>query len=473
MSLDAIDLFVMAVYMGALVGVGVFASRRIATSEDYAVAGRSFGMPVLLGTLIGSAIGAAATMGKAGKAYEAGYAVLLASGAYFLGYILLAFLAPKLRAARIDSMPDVLERRFGAGMRVMAAAVLLLVVIPVVGLQLIACGVILTEAMPGLGLGYAEAVVGSALVMVGYTLVGGLLAVAYTDLLQVVVMVLGLGLLLPIFVTADVGGLSALGEALVPPTTDVLGGMRWGYVLSFVPVFTTFVLIDPGAWQRIAAARDPRDLRPAMLWTAGFYGVWAVLVVALGVVAFNLHPELANGDAAIPQMVLDHMPVGLQGLCLAAIIALMMSTADTALLISGTTVSWDVLRVLRPQVPDRTLLLVSRVVILAVGALGVVFALTRISLFEVNIIALGLFVSGLFVPVMASLFYRRATSAGALASSIAGGGVVLACHVAQLGFGVQLPVEPIVAGLGASLLGLVLVSHAGGSSGRSTPPVLG
>lgn len=472
MPIDTIDILVIFGYLLGVIGIGYYASRKVKTSADYAVAGRQFNLPILSGTLIGSTIGAAATMGKAGKTFEAGYAVLYASLAYLVGYLFLAILAPKLRAANIDSLPDVLQRRFGPGMRIMAAVILLIVVVPMVSIQLIACALIVTKFMPDLGLGYGEVIILAAIIIVLYTLLGGLLAVAYTDLAQVIIMMFGLGLLLPIFLALDLGSMSAIKAALEPPTAGWLGGLSPGYVISFFPIFTAFVVIDAGSWQRIAAAKNAEDLRPAMLITAGFYGFWSILVVGLGVVAFNTYPDLASPDSAIPQMVMDYMPPVFKGICLAAIIALIMSTADSLLLIAGTTVSWDCIRVIRPETADKKLLRIGRVTIMVAGVLSVLFALSKIPLFDINALSLAVFVSGLFVPIMAALFYKKATSAGAVAASITGIVVVLGLYGMQLGFGINMPLQPIIIGLSLSAAMFVLVSQLTYKNARITAPVL-
>lgn len=472
MGLASVDLWIIAGYMVMLLAVGYYASRQVHTSADYAIAGRRFGMPVLLGTLIGSVIGASATMGKAGKAYEVGFAVMFASVAYFLGYLLLAWLAPKLRAANIDSLPDVLQRRFGPAMRVVAALVMLAVVVPIFAIQLIACGLIVVEFIGELGVSYTQAVALAAFIIVLYTLLGGLLAVAYTDLVQVLVMLLALGLLLPFILVSDITSTGSLREALQSPSASLLGGMNWGYVLSFIPVFTAFVLIDPGAWQRIAAARCAEDLRPAMLVTAGFYLAWSFLVAGLGVIAFNLYPELPASDAAIPRLVLDFMPPVIKGLCVSAIIALIMSTADSALLICGTTVSWDIVRVIRPNTKDKTLLLISRLVILFVGVLGCIFALNKLALFELNLVALGVFVSGLFAPLIAALFYPKATTIAAISSACLGVVTVIGLYLMKFTGGLSLPVQPIFVSLTVSITSLILISQLTYNEHRASAPAL-
>jgi Na+/proline symporter len=472
MAFEIVDGLVLLIYLVGIVGVGYYASTKVKSSEDYAVAGRSMSFPVLCGTLIGTTIGAAATMGKAGKAYEAGYPVLFASVAYLLGYVLMGFFASRLRSANIDSLPDILQRRYGPAMRIVGAVVMLLAAVPVVGIQLTACGLIVTQFLPDLGITFPQVVVIAAIVIVVYTLLGGLLAVAYTDLLQVGIMVLGIGLLLPLILILDLGGVEAVKAVLVSPTSGWLGGLDLGYTLSFIPVFTAMVLIDPGVWQRIAAARRAEDLRPAMFVTAGFFGFWSILVVGLGVVAFNLYPTLPQTDLAIPQMVVDYMPPVLKGLCLAAIIALIMSTGDSMLLICGTTVSWDIVRVLRPHTADKTLLLISRLVILAVGLFSILFSLTRIPLFEVNILALGIFVSGLFMPVMGALFYKHATTAGAMSATAVGAGTLITGQFMSFGLGIKSPVEPVLAAMGLSIIIFFIVSHFTWSERTATPPAL-
>jgi hypothetical protein len=232
MAIDIVDGMVILVYLLAIVGVGYYASTRVKSSADYAVAGRSMSFPVLCGTLIGTTIGAAATMGKAGKAYEAGFAVLYASIAYMVGYALMAFFASRLRSANIDSMPDVLQRRYGKSMRIVGAVILLLAAVPVMGIQLTACGLIVTQFLPDLGIGFTEAVIIAAIVIVVYTLLGGLLAVALTDLMQVGIMFLGIGVLLPLLLFFEVGTLEGVKAVLEPPVDGWLGGLDLAYTLS-------------------------------------------------------------------------------------------------------------------------------------------------------------------------------------------------------------------------------------------------
>ncbi|ALO35069.1 osmoregulated proline transporter [Colwellia sp. MT41] len=468
--MDFIDLVVIGVYFCVLIGIGLYAGSKIKNAEDYMVAGRSLGFPVLLGTLVGSAIGAAATFGKAGKAYEVGYAILIATVAYVLGYIVLCFLAPKLQQAKIDTIPGALERRFGKPMRIIAAVVLVLAVIALFGAQLIAIGLTAEAVFSDFGITFEYAVVIATVVIIVYTLVGGLLAVAYNDLFQTIIMLIGGGLLLPIFLTIDLG--DQFSSALVSPAIDFLGGMHWGYVLSFFPIYFAFVLIDPTIWQRISASKNSADLKPAFIATACIFMFWSLIVVTLGVIAFNILPDLAHRDSVIPTLVLNHMPPLVKGICLAAIMGIIISTADSALLVTGTTVSTDLVKVLKPEISDKQQLLITRITIFVVGIFGLIFALQKSNIFEIMMLSLAIFVSGLFVPVMSALFYKKATATAALTSAIVGAVVQLSAFFAKMQGYLPEGVEPILLALVSSSFAMWLMSQLTYKPSLATQPLL-
>jgi len=184
MAANSVDLAVLSLYFLLLIAVGYYAGRKVKGMEDYTIAGRRLSYPILLGTLIGTAVGAAATIGKAGKAYELGGIMIISGISYALGLFLFAFLAPIIRQVKIWTIPDALEMRYGGTLRVVSAAVLVLAVIALFGAQLIAVGLSVTAVMGESGISYTEAILGAGIIMVLYTMMGGLLAVAFTDFIQ-------------------------------------------------------------------------------------------------------------------------------------------------------------------------------------------------------------------------------------------------------------------------------------------------
>jgi len=462
MNLHFSDLVVLAVYFLALIAVGYYASRKVKGMEDYTIAGRRLNYPILLGTLVGTAVGAAATIGKAGKAYEIGGIMIISGISYGLGLLSFAFIAPIIRRVKIWTIPDALEMRYGGALRVVAAGVLVLAVIALFGAQLIAVGLSITTVLGGSGISYPEAILGAGLIMMLYTMMGGLLAVAMTDLIQSIIMIVAVGFLLPIFVTTDIGGAGAAWDLLQPGSGHFWGEMTIVYAVSLFILDIAFCLIDPSLWQRAAAARSGSAIRNSMFITSGIYFLWSAAVVFLGVMAIHLFPGLtetaAGSDSAIPRMIVTYMPPVARGICLAAMMAIMMSTADTALLIAGTTFSRDIVQFFRPEATDRTLLRSARIFIVFIGILGVVFALNMRGIFDILLLAFAIFVSGIFIPTMGAFFWKKATRAGAVVSSIVASVSVVALYGLKLSGMLPTWIEPIIISIFLSLLLMVGIS---------------
>ena len=458
----SLDVVIIVLYFVLLMGAGYYASRKVTGMEDYAIAGRRLGYPVLLGTLIGTAIGAAATVGKAGKAYDVGIVLFFATFAYGIGLIAFGFIAPTIRRIKIWTIPDALELRYGKGIRIVTAIIMVLAVIALFGAQLIAVGLAITAVLGEFGISYAEAILGAGIIMILYTVMGGLLAVAYTDFIQTIIMLIAVGILLPIFVTHEVGGAAVAWDYLKPPTGNFWGGLSLIYIISIFLIDIPFCLIDPSLWQRASAAKAAKTIKNSMFVTAGVYFYWSFIAVFLGIMAMHLLPDLAQSaggvDSAIPKQVALYMPPVLKGFCLAAMMAIMMSTADTALLISGTTFSRDIVRAFKPRTSDKTLLRLARLFILIIGAFGVIFALVMKGIFDILLLAFAIFVSGIFIPTMAALFWSKATKAGALVSSIVASIAVVVLYGLKLSDLLPQWIEPIIISIFLSLILMVVIS---------------
>jgi len=200
-----------------------------------------------------------------------------------------------------------------------------------------------------------------------------------------------------------------------------------------------------------------------MFVTAGIYVLWSAVVVFLGVAAAALFPDLktaaGSSDAAIPMEVAYHLPPIVTGLCVAAMLAIMMSTASTALLIAGTTFSQDILQGMRPGMDDRKLLRSARLFIIVIGIAGVLFALSISGIFDILLLAFAIFVSGVFIPAMGALFWKKATVEGALVSAVAASVTVVALYGLKMAGMLPVWIEPILASLAVSLVLMVTVSR--------------
>jgi Na+/proline symporter len=310
--------------------------------------------------------------------------------------------------------------------------------------------------------------------MILYTVMGGLLAVAYTDLIQTIIMLVSIGIILPVFILAGDSG-AAMAGAWQAAATGTGGGISPVYLVSIWIIDFCFCLVDPGLWQRANAARSGKVIRNSMFVTAGVYMYWSVVVVLLGILGISLLPQIATAygstDAVIPVMIVKYLPTGLVGLCLAGLMAVMMSTASVALLISGTTIANDVIKAARPRTSDKNLLLWAKIVIVLVGGLGIVFALMMRGIFDILLLAFAVYVSAVFVPAMAAFFWKKATRQGAVVSSIVSTAVCVVLYAVKQF--IEIPwLEPIVISLAVSLLLMWSVSKATYKPETATPKLI-
>lgn len=460
MFMKYIDLIIVIVFFMGLLGVSYVASRKVKNAEDFTVAGGNLNFTILLGTIIASVIGASATLGRAGKAYEVGFIIILSAFAYAVGLVLFGYLSGHIRKLNIWTIPEALGTRYGSEIRVITGFMLVLAVIALFGAQLIAMGYATIAIVGDIGISYNQAIFGTGLLIILYTILGGLLAVAYTDLIQAVIMVIAIGLILPGMLVADVSGPSAAIEMIANPPEGALSSLSPTFIISIFIIDIAICLVDPFLWQRAAAAKSSTDIKKAM-WISGIsFLSWGLIIVSIGSLAIHLLPDVVSADAVIPELITNYMPPVIKGLCIAALMGIMMSTADTALLVAGTTVSWDMLKIFRPETSDKVLLRTTRITILVIGLLGMIFATYVSGIFDILLLAYALFISAVFVPTICALFWKKATKAGALSSSLMASLTVILLYVLKMLGHLPQEVEPIIVSLGVSFVFMVGVSLA-------------
>ncbi len=143
-SISWVDIGIILVYLAGMVAIGIWTSRKVKNLEDYSLAGKSLGYVVMIGTLVGAAIGAASTMGKAGKAYEMGIIFITAGFGYIAGLIVFGLLSGRLRQLGIWTIPEALYKRYGKGINLACGAAMFITVIALFGGQIIGIGLIFT-----------------------------------------------------------------------------------------------------------------------------------------------------------------------------------------------------------------------------------------------------------------------------------------------------------------------------------------
>jgi len=204
---------IVVAYLGILLGVGFYASKRIKTGEDFMLAGRGLGPILIAGTLAATEVGGGSSMGVAQQAFgdwglSAGWYVLTLA----IVFVILAFLAPKLRSTRVTTVPEFFARKYGKANHILTTVILLLPMIGLTAIQIMASGIVLSIM---LGIEFKIAVLVMGAVAVTYSVVGGLWSVTLTDMIQWICVVGGIIITVP-FALKAVGGWSVVTSSLEP-----------------------------------------------------------------------------------------------------------------------------------------------------------------------------------------------------------------------------------------------------------------
>ena len=448
-------LTLLLLYGAALVALGWWSSRR-ATAQDFFVAGRRLTPGLLAGTLIAANIGAGSTQGAAGLGYADGIAAWWWVGAAGLGSVVLALVVgPRMwrvaAAAGHQTLGDYLRARFGPEVRGLMAVLLWCGSLSILAAQLVALAGLLQTL---LGVPHAWGCIIGGTVATLYFVSGGLWSSTIVNGVQAAVLLVGLTLAIP-FAWSAAGGLAPLTPAGVPP--DYWNPWRGGssgvmYLALLAPSF----IVSPGLLQKVYGARDARTVSIGVFVNAIVLLVFAAVPPVLGMLSRALHPDLANGELALPTLLRDDLPPWLGALALAALFSAEVSSADAVLFMLSTSIARDLyVGHLRPAADDLDQLRAARVAAVASGVLGVMVAIWAGTIIGLMRLFYSLLSASLFVPVVAGLFVPRAGRRQALASMLAGVVTTAALHVATGGAGVA-GVAPVLWGLLASGLGLLV-----------------
>lgn len=465
--LASADWAVILIYFAALALLSFLASRSVKTSSDYHLGGRRFGFLMILGTMVGTTIGGAATMGRSGVAYTDGISIIWAIVSFAIGYILFTLiLLPRIRKLDDDiwTINDLLRTRFGKPTGYMSALFLMAGVLTIFGTQVMAFAILLNMIGSGIGITFNMAVLIGGIVIVLYTFMGGFITVVWTDFAQSIIM-FAVMFVLTITVFSQASVASVISQ-IPARNLDLFHGVNIWVAIGWFVTFFIAPIGDATLWQRVMAARSTKVAARSALFNAAAFLVWGLLVVALGLFAIVLIPDLiktyGTADSAILALMHQYFPRGLLGLGIAALFAAIVSTANSCLQLSSMMLNRDVLLVAKPDLTDRQIVKYSRIATLAFGVFGVVIAMCASGLFNLMYLGYAFTIGSAVIPILCALFWPKVSGKVVLNSMIASLAVIVLLYAAGRPWGIE-PVIPgiIVSGL-TVLLGTYLFNNKEG-----------
>lgn len=425
----SIYLYIILAYLLVLTGFNFYRAKRIKSQEDFMVAGRKLKTSVMVFTLICTWIGSGTFIAGAEFAAKAGFSALwLAAGAW-VGIIVIFFLAGKIQTFGQYTIGDILEVRYGPAARLFGAFALIISFTVIVSYQFVAGGFILNVVTDG-AIPESVGTVIAATFVILFTALGGMIAIAYTDLPNGIIIVLACILAVP-FVYLAVGGFPAATQNLDPGYFAVVNEQFGAHpFLKVGGYFLATMLLLMGVqsiYQKFYSARTPKDAKKAViLWTIGTVFVETVVVV-IAVFAYSKFKDQLDlsipkeGGKVVLMAARELVPAPVGVLLLGAACAVVISTGMNYLLSPTTTIMRDIYqRFVKKEAAQSTMVALQKVFVVLLGVVAFFLAMRLTSVLGMAYFAYTIYGVAITPALIAALAWKRVTKLGGLVSIISG-----------------------------------------------------
>lgn len=466
--MNALIVFVVA-YLAVTITIGLLAARRVHSSKDYMVAGRSLPLYMNVATVFATWFGAETVLSVSATFARDGLSGIPgdpfgASVCLVLAALLFARLFYRMNLLTIG---DFYKQRYGKSVEVVTSVAIVVSYLGWTSAQLTALGLVIYTLSGGaVELNHAI-LIGAAVVLI-YTIFGGMWSIAFTDLFQTIVIVIGLTLVAVLVGDLAGGASKVISQAAAEGKfqffpSDAAG---WWAMAGAFFAFAFGSIPQQDVFQRMTSAKDENTAVRGTVIGGLLYFVFAFVPIFIAYAAVvadsNLAALFGSDDAreiqrVLPDLVLGKMPLWAQVMFFGALLSAILSTASGALLAPTSLFTENVLRPLSPRMGDKQFLLTLRIVLVTFTACALLFALnSKSTMYEMVQNAYNVTLAGAFIPLLAGAYWRRATTQGALFSAVGGVGTwLIAQNVAA-----DALVPANLIGLAASVILMVIGSLA-------------
>lgn len=443
-----LDLSIFIVYILAMLGVGIWFHIRNKNLDDFYVGGRQMGSWHIGFSVVATDVGGGFSIGLGGLGFAIG---LSGSWMLFTGllgaWLSAVFLIPKIKLLsdkkNLYTFPQIFESFYSPKVALVAGIISAIGYLGFTSSQLLAGAKLASATFEGLNMEYALILMGT--VAVGYTVLGGLKAVIYTDTLQWIILLSGLIFIGIPIAYIKVGGYEVIMESLNPEMIR-LDNITWVTFVNWLVTILPVWFVGMTLYQRIYASRSVKQARKAW-YIAGIFEwpVMAFMGVMLGLFARvalmnGMFTEIGLGpgsdidpEMGLPLLLRHILPYGLMGLLLAAYFSAILSTADSCLIAASGNILTDIIEKVVPGgLSEKRVLLISKLLTLLIGILALGIALKMTGVLELMLYSYAIMVSGLLIPVLALLIYKKPNTTAALSAMIGGGTVTIVLTALEL-----------------------------------------
>jgi solute:Na+ symporter, SSS family len=419
-------------YLLVSVFIGLYVARNVSSTADYAVAGRHLSLPIVTATVFATWFGSETVLGISSTFVEEGLSGIVADpfGASMCLILAGLFIAPKIYRLNLLTLGDYYRVRYNRAVEIFCSACIVVSYLGWVAAQISALGLIFNVLTDGAISQEWGMIIGASVVLI-YTLFGGMLSVAILDFIQMVVIAAGLVYIM--WIVADLAG----GVGTVVDHAEAAGKLQFfpeefSYVM-WVPFVGAFLTMAFGSipqqdiFQRISSAKNEKTAVRGAVLGGSLYFFFAFIPVFLAYGAIMIDPATfsamvsEDSQMVLPNLVLMHTPLFAQIVFFGALISAIMSTSSATLLAPSVSFAENIVKNIYPNMDDKALLLTMRVSVFVFTIIVVAFAINSdSSIFEMVESAYEITLAAAFVPLVFGLYWKGATSQGAVWSIIVG-----------------------------------------------------
>lgn len=478
-------ILVVSAYVLILLGISVYKTRSVHSSDDFMVAGRSVPVWMLVSTLVCTWVGSGSLFATSGLTFRTGISVLWFSAGAWLGILVVYFIAARVRRIAKVTLTDLLEQRYDQLAKILSTITIIIAYMVIAGYQFKGGGRFISILSEG-SISPETGMLLAAALIVGFTVLAGMVSIVSIDIFNGSIMLLAMIVTLP-FAIISHGGVSdvfATIQQAAPDHLSISGGHDVFWVVGII--LPTFLLLisESSVYQKFSSAKDEKGAKQAVIGM--FFGVVLMdtLMMAIALVGFANYADdprffLADGsvDRAMAEEIIlrigyEQLPVLVGSLLLAAGAAILISTGNTFLIVTSTNVTRDILQAFffRDATSGQVVWL-QRGCIVIIGVLAYLLMSQFDTILEMALVSYTMIGASLAPALLAAFFWKRVTRIGGV-SSIAAGmltviGIVILNTVAKNGtgdmslFGFALPLDTDYIAIPAvmvSVITLVVVS---------------
>jgi len=469
-----LDLTIFTLYMTAVIGIGVWFLLKNKGVEDYYVGGRQIGSWHIGLSVVATDVGGGFSIGLGGLGFIMG---LAGSWMLFTGligaWLSAVILIPRVKAIektkKFYTFPQLLGHYYTPRVALLAGIISGIGYLGFTSSQILAGAKLASATFIDLDMQTALIIMG--VIVIVYTAMGGIKAVIYTDTIQWIILMSGLIFIGIPVAYYSVGGITEIRKVL-PPEFFSLANITWQQIIYWVVTIIPIWFVGMTLYQRIYASRNKQQAQKAWLIAGLFeYPVMAFMGVTLGLLArvafeqgmfveLGYAPgDLLDEEKGLPFLLRTVLPVGLMGLMMAAYFSAIMSTADSCLMACSGNFLTDIFgKWIKEPLDKRKFLIISQAFTVILGILALLLASVMPNVLELMLYSYAFMVSGLFVPVMAGLIVKNASSVAAFWAMLLGGLTTISLII----FGLPLPLglDANIFGITLSIITFIVVSKA-------------